>query len=143
MQLLTTTVLQFIFMFLSLIIGVPGSSENNLLKNKLLLFSGFFVFQIVANSIMNTKNRCAPKLSNIFNDSFFVALLSIIGYSIYIDLVTMKSTQNLIFPYLQNNHLSSLLITGIVVSFIFFIKIFQIVFIGKEECSSNNYEITY
>lgn len=144
MQLLTTTVLQFIFMFLSLIIGVPGSSENNLLKNKLLLFCGFFVFQIVVNSITNTQKRCNSNISNLFNDSLFVALLSIIGYSIYIDLVTMKSTQNLVFPYLQNSHLSSLLITGIVVSFIFLVKVFQIVFIGKEECNNNNnYEITY
>ena len=143
MQLLTTTVLQFIFMFLALIIGVPGSSKNNLLKNKLLLFCGFFIFQIVINSVTNTQKNCNTNISNIFNDSLFVALLSIIGYSIYIDLVTMKATQNLISPYLQNNHLSSLLITGIVVSFIFFVKIFQIVFIGKEQCANNTYEITY
>ena len=143
MQLLTTTVLQFIFMFLALLIGVPGSSENNLLKNKLLLFCGFFIFQIVINSVTNTQKNCNTNISNIFNDSLFVALLSIIGYSIYIDLVTMKATQNLISPYLQNNHLSSLLITGIVVSFIFFVKIFQIVFIGKEQCANNTYEITY
>ena len=143
MQLLTTTVLQFIFMFLSLIIGVPGSSENNLLKNKLLLFCGFFIFQIVINSVTSTQKNCNTNISNIFNDSLFVALLSIIGYSIYIDLVTMKSTQYLISPYLQNNHLSSLLITGIVVSFIFLVKILQIVFIGNEKCSNNTYEITY
>lgn len=144
MQLLTTTVLQFIFMFISLLIGVPGSSGSNLLKNKLLLFSGFFVFQVVINSVTNTQSKCRPKVSNIFNDSFFVALLSIIGYSIYIDLVTMKSTQNLITPYLQNNHLSSLLITAVVVSFIFLIKVLQIVFIGREECNiGNSYEITY
>lgn len=143
MQLLTTTVLQFIFLFLSLIIGVPGSSQNNLLKNKLILFSGFFVFQVVINSIMSTQNKCKPKLSNIFNDSFFVALLSIIGYSFYLDLVSMRSTYNFIYPYLRNYHLSSLLITIIIVSFIFFIKMFQIVFTGKEECSRSNYEITY
>ena len=143
MQLLITAVLQFMFMFISLIIGVPGSSENNILKNKLLLFSGFFIFQIIVNFINMTQKKCETKLSNVFNDSFFVALLSIIGYSIYIDLVTMKSTQNLVFPYLQNNHLSSLLITGIVVSFIFFIKIFQLVFTGGEQCITNKYEITY
>ena len=145
MQLLSITVLQFIFMFMSLIIGVPGSSSNNLLKNKLLLFVGFFIFQLVINSLTKLQSKCRPKISNIFNDSFFVSLLSVIGYSLYIDLITMKDTKDLIAPYLDNKHLSSLLISGIVVLFIFLVKVFQIVILGKEECSKyeNQYEINY
>ena len=45
MQILSTLILQFIFIYLSLIIGVPGADKYNVFKNKLILFCGIFVFE--------------------------------------------------------------------------------------------------
>ena len=141
MQILSTTILQFVFIFLSLLIGVPGTDKYNILKNKLILFSGIFIFQIVINSLNKLNNRCNVRIKDIINDSFFVSLLSIIGYSIYIDLLTMENTRSLIKPYLENKHLNSLLISCIIVIFIFCIKIFQIIVSGNEQCSNNLNEL--
>jgi hypothetical protein len=145
MQILSITFLQFIFIFISLLIGVPGTDKYNILKNKLILFCGIFIFQIFINSINKIKSRCHAKLQNILNDSFFVSILSIIGYSIYTDLLIMENTKKFILPYLSNKHLTSLIISGIIASFIFLIKILQIILGGKEECSNkiNEYEIRY
>ena len=143
MYLVTTTILQFIFIFLCFLTRIAGYNQYNLLQNKFFIFIAFFFFQIVVNSLSYSKKKCSPNIKNIFNDSLFVALLSIIGYSIYIDLLTMKSTQYFIYPYLQSYHLSSLLSSTIIVSFIFIVKVFQIIFFGKEQCHENNYEFKY
>ena len=145
MQILSTTILQFIFIFLSLLIGVPGSDKYNILKNKLLLFCGIFIFQIIIISLNKVNTRCKVRIKDILNDAFFVSLLSIIGYSIYIDLLTMENTKKFIQPYLENNHMKSLLMSGVIVSFIFLIKLLQIIFGGNEECSNkeNEFEINY
>ena len=145
MQILSTTILQFIFIFLSLLIGVPGSDKYNILKNKLLLFCGIFIFQIIIISLNKVNTRCKVRIKDILNDAFFVSLLSIIGYSFYIDLLTMENTKKFIQPYLENNHMKSLLMSGVIVSFIFLIKLLQIIFGGNEECSNkeNEFEINY
>jgi hypothetical protein len=145
MQILSTTILQFIFIFLSLLIGVPGTDKYNILKNKLILFCGIFIFQIIINSFNKIKSRCNVRIRDIINESFFVSLLSIIGYSIYTDLLTMNNTKILIQPYLENKHMTSLIMSGIIVAFIFIIKILQIIVSGREECSNkiNEYEINY
>jgi len=145
MQILSTTILQFIFIFLSLLIGVPGSDKYNILKNKLLLFCGIFIFQIIIISLNKVNTRCKVRIKDILNDAFFVSLLSIIGYSFYIDLLTMENTKQFIQPYLENNHMKSLLMSGVIVSFIFLIKLLQIIFGGNEECSNkeNEFEINY
>mgnify|MGYP001196374485 CR=1 FL=1 len=145
MQILATTILQFIFIFISLLIGVPGTDKYNILKNKLILFCGIFIFQIIINSLNKIKTRCQARLQNIINDSFFVSILSIIGYSIYTDLLIMDNTKNLVKPFLENKHLTAFLISSIIASFIFIIKILQIILGGREECSNkiNEYELTY
>ena len=89
MQLLSILLLQFIYIYLSLIIGVPGTDKINLLKNKIILFTGIFVFELVINSFGNKKNDN----QNIFYDSIFFSILSIVGYSFYIDLSIMDSTK--------------------------------------------------
>jgi len=143
MQILSATILQFIFIFLSLIIEIPGLDKYNILKNKLILFCGIFIFQTVINTISKIRSRCTIRPADMINDSFFVSLLSIIGYSIYIDLLTMNNTRKLIQPYLRNKHLTAFIISIVIVTFIFFIKIFKFVVGGQEECSKNinEYEI--
>ena len=146
MQLLTITLCQFIFLFLILVTGISGIRKNDLIGNKFFLFIVFFIFQLIANLVSNFEKKCKMTMSNIFSDSLFVGLLSVIGYSIYIDLVTMNTTFPIIYPYIYTNNINSLFLTTIVVSFIFIIKLLQVLFTGNEECANNenyNYELNY
>lgn len=145
MQLLSITILQFIFIFISLNIGIPGVYKENYLQNKIILFIGFFLFQLLVNAVSKIQSKCKTKMSNIINDSFFVALLSVIGYSIFLDLSMMKNTNTIIAPFLENVHLTNLLLSGIIASFIFSTKVLQIIFLGNETCNNidNQFEINY
>ena len=66
MQLLSILLLQFTYIYLSIIIGVPGTDKINLLKNKIILFTGIFIFELIINSFNKKYNN-----NNIFYDSIF------------------------------------------------------------------------
>ena len=99
MQVLSTLILQFIFIYLSLIIGVPGSDKYNVFKNKLILFCGIFVFETIIKSVSKTRNRCKTSLKKLIIDSFFISMLAIVGYSFYIDMSLLESTKSMFIKF--------------------------------------------
>ena len=125
MNILSTFVLQFFFIYLSLIIGIPGIDKNNILKNKIILFIGIFIFQIMINSITKIKEDCKVSLNKLLIDAFFVSLVSIIGYSFYVDIVIMDPTNNFIKSLFANKQTNALLISAIISLFVFIIRFFQ------------------
>ena len=113
MQVLSTLILQFLFIYLSLIVGVPGTDEHNIMKNKLILFSGIFVFQTLIKSVSKVRVGCRLSLKKLLLDSCMVALVSVVGYSFYIDLSIMDSTKELFAKFSKNGQLSALAISGV------------------------------
>lgn len=130
MQLLSILLLQFIYIYLSIIIGVPGTNKINLLKNKIILFTGIFIFELVINSFNKKYDN-----NNIFYDSIFFAILSIVGYSFYIDLSIMDNTK-LIFKKINSDlNLNAITISLIISILILIFKIFKILTpSNKKEC---------
>jgi len=139
MQVLSTLILQFIFIYLSLIIGVPGTDKYNIMKNKLILFSGIFIFQTLIKSISRVRVGCKVSLKNLLIDSFLVGLVSVVGYSFYIDLSLVNSTKSLYNQFSSNPQISALAISGIITGFILAIRISQILIRGTiDECEEEN-----
>ncbi len=139
MQILSTLILQFIFIYLSLIIGVPGTDKYNIMKNKLILFSGIFIFQTLIKSISRVRVGCKVSLKNLLIDSFLVGLVSVVGYSFYIDLSLVNSTKSLYNQFSSNPQISALAISGIITGFILAIRISQILIRGTiDECEEEN-----
>lgn len=139
MQVLSTLILQFIFIYLSLIIGVPGTDKYNIMKNKLILFSGIFIFQTLIKSISRVRIGCKVSLKNILIDSFLVGLVSVVGYSFYIDLSLVNSTKSLYNQFSSNPQMSALAISGIITGFVLAIRIVQILIQGTiDECEEEN-----
>lgn len=138
MQVLSTLILQFLFIYLSLIVGVPGTDEHNIMKNKLILFSGIFVFQTLIKSVSKVRVGCRLSLKKLLLDSCMIALVSVVGYSFYIDLSIMDSTKELFSKLVNNQHLSALAISGIITGFILAIRILQILIRGSiDECEDD------
>jgi len=138
MQVLSTLILQFLFIYLSLIVGVPGTDEHNIMKNKLILFSGIFVFQTLIKSVSKVRVGCRLSLKKLLLDSCMVALVSVVGYSFYIDLSIMDSTKELFSKFSKNGQLSALAISGIITGFILAIRIMQILVRGSiDECEDD------
>ena len=128
MQILLNLILQLFFIYFALLIGIPGTSGDNMLKNKLVLFIGIAIFQLFIKSIMKIKFRCKFKTKNIINESLFIGLLSVIGYSLYLDLSLMNYSRNLFNNLNSNKYLYPFIVTSIINIFILFIFLFQIIF---------------
>ena len=136
MNIITNTLFLFIFIYISLIIGVPGLEQSNLIKNKLYIFGGIFIFQLLLKSIYKLKNRCKNiSIKEIIKESFIVSILSVVGYSVYIDLLTMDTTKEHILYYLTNPTSKCAVISGIISLFILASLIINIIITGKiDEC---------
>lgn len=77
----------FIFIYALLILNIPQIAENSYIKMKLYLFTGIFVFEFVVILISKYVKRCVIDVGKIISDSLKTALLAVIGYSIYTDLI--------------------------------------------------------
>lgn len=132
MQLLSILLLQFIYIYLSIIIGVPGTDKINLLKNKIILFTGIFIFELIINSFNKNYNN-----NNIFYDSIFFAILSIVGYSFYIDLSIMDNTKSLFQKINSDLNLNAITISLIISILILVFKTFKLLTqSSKKECNN-------
>jgi hypothetical protein len=136
MNVITNSLLIFIFIFTSLIIGIPGLDNDNIFKNKIYLFAGLFIFQLLLKSIYKLKYKCSNiDIKIIINESIMMGIYSVIGYSLYIDLLNMASTRNYIIPHLDNKHSQVFIISSIISVFIMICLISSIIITGyKDEC---------
>lgn len=132
MQLLSILLLQFIYIYLSIIIGVPGTDEINIIKNKIILFTGIFIFELIINSFNNKNNY-----NNLFNDSVFFAILSVVGYSFYIDLSIMNDTKEMFKKINSDFNLNAITISLIISILILIFKVFKVLTPNKKKCNDN------
>ena len=133
MQILSTIFLQFIYIYLSIIIGVPGTDEINVLKNKIILFTGIFIFELIINSFNKKRNN-----DNIFNDSIFFSILSIVGYSFYIDLSIMDNTKQIFEKINSDFNLNAITISLIISILILIFKVLKLLTpSNKKQCNDN------
>lgn len=126
-----------------MIIGVPGLStdanngDTNLLKGKIYLFGGIMIFQLLLKSMYKLRYRCKADLKSLINEAILTGILAVIGFSIFIDLINMKDTRDMIVPYLGNNYSQTFVISSIISLFILLAKVVEIIITGKkEECVS-------
>ena len=135
MHLLLNLILQLFFIYFAILIGIPGTSDNNILFNKLILFTGILIFQFFIKTIINMKRRCRIVLKNITIDSLFYAILSIIGYSFYLDLSLMDSTKNMFDNFNENIYLYPFIVSSIITILILIVSLFQMTFnIQNDKC---------
>lgn len=137
MQILSNLILQFIFIYLSLLIGVPGTDNFNVVKNKLILFCGIFIFEILIKSVSRSRHQCRSSIKNLITDSFFISTLSIVGYSLYIDMSLLESTKSIFFKSSNDPNLSSLIISAIICGLILFVRTIQLITRTNNQCEEN------
>ena len=141
MNIILNCLLIFIFIFVSIIIGIPGIESGNIIKNKIYLFGGLTLFQLILKSTYKIRNKCHNMdLKNIVNDSLIIGIYGIIGYSIFIDLLNMESTRDTVLPYLKNANSHAFLIASIISIFILACVILSYVVTNKNEQCNNDYK---
>lgn len=127
MYLLLNLILQLFFIYFAILIGIPGTSDNNILFNKLILFTGILIFQFFIKIIINMKRRCKILLKNIMVDSLLYGILAIIGYSFYLDLSLMDSTKEMFDNFNENIYLYPFIVSALITSLILFVSFFQVI----------------
>lgn len=127
MYLLLNLILQLFFIYFAILIGIPGTSDNNILFNKLILFIGILIFQFFIKIIINMKRRCKILLKNIMVDSLLYGILAIIGYSFYLDLSLMDSTKEMFDNFNENIYLYPFIVSALITSLILFVSFFQVI----------------
>ena len=127
MNTLSNLLIMLIFIYVSLVVGVPGTNTDNVLRQKFFLFAGITIFQFLLHVVTQIKKNPEKrvKVNQMISDSIQTASAAVIGFSVYVDLVSMSWSKVLIEPYLGTRHKNSLVITLTVISFISLLKIFK------------------
>lgn len=91
--------------------------HNSILFNKIILFFIFFVFSILLSFVeQNVFSKPASSKKRQKNDisfwkkSILLGLFAILGYSLYLDLILMPRTQNIMYSMMRNKILSKLVL---------------------------------
>lgn len=140
MHLFIHLVILFIFVYALLMLNIPQIEENSYIKMKMYLFFGVFVFEFIVNIIIALFQRCIINVGKIARDSLFSALVAIVGYSVYNDLIW--SSNSLINDQVSNAT-KKLTITTIIIAFISLGYFMEIMFSnsipGINDCLNNIY----
>ena len=131
MNIIVNIILIYFFIFMCLLIGIPGTNKENIIQNKVVLFIGMFFIQLFLIIFGKYSNNCKITIKKIANHSIFNSLISVLAYSIYIDLMTMNSTKKFMEETLKSKYLRSGLLSGIISISILIINIFKKI-IGSE-----------
>ena len=118
MNILTNLVFIFIFIYILLYFGMDHVDPDNIIQHKLYLFIGIFIFQFFIQIIYKIANKYQINISTLASESFHIATASIIGYSIYTDLIMMPKTSKYIDKYVNNEYYMCAIISSIIVFFI-------------------------
>ena len=138
MNIIKNVLLIFVFLFVSIVIGIPGIETNNLIKSKIYLFGGAMIFQLLLKSMYKLRYKCKTDLKSLINDAIITAVLCVVGFSVFIDLINMENTRNVIIPYLENKNTQAFIIAAIISVFVLSAKVIEIIITGKkDECESD------
>ena len=121
--------LVFIFgLILSLLNFAINLDNRDYIKDKFIIFFSIFLFQIIIMVISCIINKCVINMYKILNDSLNIALISVIGYSVYHDLVNEYLDGNAI------NNYPTVTCTIIIILFITMFKTIRIMMNNNITC---------
>lgn len=87
MNVLLNFLIIFIFILLILALKLPNIGTNNVIMNKVYLYLGIFLLQVVVLTMDNINNKCKMTTRDILREASRNALVTVIGYSLYIDVL--------------------------------------------------------
>ena len=95
MNTLSNLLIMLIFIYVSLVVGVPGTNTDNILRQKFFLFAGITIFQFLLHVVTQIKKNPEKrvKVNDMISDSIQVASAAVIGFSVYVDeMAVMRTT---------------------------------------------------
>lgn len=125
MNILIDLIFIFIYIVGLIIFNIINFDDNEFIFQKIILFLSISLFMTLLEFIKKTKTYYSKGIKQIIYDSFKIGLFSIIGLSIYNDLILMKKFEyNNSKSFFHNNFIiipSIITITLIGINFISYI----------------------
>jgi len=119
----------FIYLLVLFYFKVPNITNNNYLWHKLLLFIFVIAYQYILEIIKKLKNKQDVEPFQILQDCVYYGLYSVVGYSIYIDLMYMNFGCDDGVSINIDDDVKRYIIASVVIStFILFIKLGKLMF---------------
>lgn len=123
----------FITIYIPLLIGVSWISPNNLIWNKAVLFVGVFLVQLMMDLMNKIKDKCKVKLTEIIYHSFHTASISVLGYSLYTDMLLMETTKEYLLLFGRSKQAKDFVLAAFITAFIAADKIVKTI-LGYGKC---------
>ena len=140
MNIIVHLIILFIFVFALLMLNIPHLESNQYIKQKLYIFFGIFLFDLLISIFVTIYRKCIVDIGKVVRNSLLTALIGTIAYSIYNDLTWSNSK---FIPDPNNKVATNLTITIIITGFIAVSYFFEIIFgstIPKmNDCLNNIY----
>jgi hypothetical protein len=102
---------------------LPFISTSNVMINKLYLFIGVFLLQVVVLTTNNLNQKCKPMQMDTLREAAKIALLAVVGYSLYIDIVISPQFKSRFTSYVEEPRKNMFFISFIIAGFITSYKI--------------------
>lgn len=114
MNVFTNGFVIFVFIFIALFLRFPVINERDALMNKVYLFAGVFALQVVLLSIdkIQDSKDCKTSTTDILKESAKIGLLSVVAYSVVIDLINIPAYRAYIERFLQDERYSYIFTSG-------------------------------
>lgn len=121
MNVLLNFVIIFMFIMIVLLLKLPYLGTQNIIVNKFYLFAGIFLLQTIVLTFDKVNQKCKVKTGDILREASKTALLAVVGYSIYIDILLTPGYKRKFLTFIENPRknsvMTSFIIAGTVVSY--------------------------
>ncbi len=134
MHVLLNLLFLFIYVFLILQFKILDVLDGRQILHKFIIFISIFIFQFIILVISRILNGCVVNLKDIALNALLVAVAGVVGYSVYNDMIYMGTIKKYNIDKL-NNTVLYLNITVIIIMFITFVKIIDLLINSPSKCS--------
>ena len=112
--------------------SLPQGDSSNLFVNKIVIFIALFILQIIYLVIVKLAKISKYSFKHMLNDSLYVGIIGVIGYSIFIDFILYNDSKQFMgFPIITKYNASLFISSIIAFSFLVF-KTLQLLIFSQD-----------
>ena len=123
----------YVFIMILLFAKFINITDEEYIKHKIMIFIVITIGSMSIDLISKVANGCPINLRNIFADSIRDSLYCILGYSIYLDLITMKGTRDLL-GWTAFSKFGLIMVGLIIISFLVITRMIELLYVENITC---------
>lgn len=135
MNVLLNFIILSLFIVLVISMNIPQTDKSNYMLNKVYLFLGISILQVVVLLADKMTNKCKVSNKEIIREATRYGLLAVVGYSFYIDIIFSSTLRDKYANYIDIPKKNLFFLTFIISGFVLGCKIIDNILLPLE-CSA-------